>query len=1526
MTCHGWRHHFKLAAATLLAALVLPASAHAWDSPLAPVTPAVDRTQPHGLGLALETGPASAGTLSVPTDLPASADLTPFAVPPGDQGQVNSCAAWATDYSAMGYYMNKQGLSGGPLAPMYTYSQVTHGQNVGTTLASHMDIAQAQGVDTQADYTQGNYNYTQLPSAAQKANAAGYRISGYETLTTAAKPGTTATETAIKSALADGKPVIVALPVYTNFYSVTAADHGLYSAVSGTLEGYHAVTALGYDATGVRIENQWGAYWGDGGWATLSWSFVNQYVLETRAVLPIVQVGAAPPKVTVAPAVSGPTVYGNTLTATAGTYTNAPTTFTYQWLRDASVIPGATSNTYTTTAADVTHRIRVVVTAANAAGTATGTSASFGPIMPKLPANTTAPALSGTPKRGETLTVNGGGWTESPTTYSYHWQRDKGTGYTNISGATQTGYTLVVSDLQAHIRVLVTARNATGTSPAAAVSNVVGTVAGAPPVNTGPPQISGSATRGSRLVADAGDWSGAGNTYKYQWQRFINNTWTTIAGATAATYTVPQGDEGFELRVAVTATNYDGVATATSDPTDVVAGAPPVNKTVPAPTGTTVRGSQLLAAPGTWDGVGNTYKYQWQRDTGSGFAVIPGAITSAYTLTPADTGANIRFQVTATNVDGIATVLSDVVGPVAAAAPANTTAPVVIGTPARAATLTSSTGVWSGTSNVYSYQWQRDTGSGWTDIAGATKSSYLVQKADEGATLRLQVTATNPDGVLAVTSDPTAPIAAAPPVNTGAPAINGNAFQRTRPVTATQGSWTGPGNVYSYQWQRDTGSGFADIAGATTNLYVLTDADVGARIRVKVTATNPDAAVDAFSAASGAIGLAAPIENGAPVATGTAKTGSTLTTSSGIWQPSGATYAYQWQVDHGSGFEDIPGATAATYTLTDDEAGAKVRAQVTASNQDGSGVGYSQAVGPILASPVNVAAPVVTGTLEDAAVLSATTGDWESAGGLTHTYRYQWVRCAASATTVTIACLPITGATKTTYTTVTQDINARLAVRVTALNSLGVSTVAASDPTGVIVGRELTNTVLPAIRGTAAVREKLTVTAGEWSVPLTRVSYQWRRCTADGLTCTDIPGATANNYVVAVADTDKILAVKVNAASPSWTLSVDSEPTQPVQPLPIPSTSVNVAVLGLPARGQMLRTTMPAWDGYPSTYAYEWQRCDADGQGCQVIPGVRGNSYVLTKADEDFTIRVRLSATNTSGTGEVLSDPTGVVAAVPPTPTAAPSINGNVISGQTLTGSRGAWTTSADTIYTYAWHRCAADGSACAPIPGAVLGNYRLQMDDVGATVRLVITATNPDGVATSSSAPTAPIKPAPPAAYPMPALSGVAQVGKTVSASTGTWTGIGEPVKTTFWRCTTACSAIQTGTDRTYTLTTADAGYKIRASVTGVGAGGSTTVYATAILGPVKSATVGAVLASASRTAVKNASGAVLAKVAAKTPAAGGTATVTVTDAKKGYRAWACPTRDTTCTKPVKLGRKATRIRVAVEAGEKISVVVAKK
>lgn len=83
------------------------------------------------------------------------------------------------------------------------------------------------------------------------------------------------------------------------------------------------------------------------------------------------------PSNTVAPAISGPIVLGQTLTSTTGTWSSTiPVTYSYQWLRGSTYI-GTNSNSYTLISADLGQNITCVVTAANEAGVASTTSNSL---------------------------------------------------------------------------------------------------------------------------------------------------------------------------------------------------------------------------------------------------------------------------------------------------------------------------------------------------------------------------------------------------------------------------------------------------------------------------------------------------------------------------------------------------------------------------------------------------------------------------------------------------------------------------------------------------------------------------------------------------------------------------------------------------------------------------------------------------------------------------------------------------------------------------------------------------------------------------------------------------------------------------------------------------------------------------------------------------------------------------------------------------------------------------------------------
>ena len=82
-----------------------------------------------------------------------------------------------------------------------------------------------------------------------------------------------------------------------------------------------------------------------------------------------------PPANTALPGISGTPQQSATLTASNGSWTNSPTSFTYQWQDDGtSNISGATSANYTAQASDVGHRLDVVVTAKNGGGSTAATS------------------------------------------------------------------------------------------------------------------------------------------------------------------------------------------------------------------------------------------------------------------------------------------------------------------------------------------------------------------------------------------------------------------------------------------------------------------------------------------------------------------------------------------------------------------------------------------------------------------------------------------------------------------------------------------------------------------------------------------------------------------------------------------------------------------------------------------------------------------------------------------------------------------------------------------------------------------------------------------------------------------------------------------------------------------------------------------------------------------------------------------------------------------------------------------------
>ena len=187
----------------------------------------------------------------------------------------------------------------------------------------------------------------------------------------------------------------------------------------------------------------------------------------------------ARPDNTVEPRISGSATVGSTLTATSGSWTNSPTSFSYQWVRcprsgglptgaDCAAIGGATTSSYVVSTADVNRRLRVRVTASNADGSSTAASNATALISnPESgrPVNVQPPTISGTATQGSTLRVQPGTWNGlQPITFTFNWLRCDTAGNNCIQqpGFNDDAYVVREGDVGRTIRARVNARNSRG--------------------------------------------------------------------------------------------------------------------------------------------------------------------------------------------------------------------------------------------------------------------------------------------------------------------------------------------------------------------------------------------------------------------------------------------------------------------------------------------------------------------------------------------------------------------------------------------------------------------------------------------------------------------------------------------------------------------------------------------------------------------------------------------------------------------------------------------------------------------------------------------------------------------------------------------------------------------------------------------------------------------------------------------------------------------------------------------------------
>ena len=799
-----------------------------------------------------------------------------------------------------------------------------------------------------------------------------------------------------------------------------------------------------------------------------------------------------------------------------------------------------------------------------------------------------------------------------------------------------------------------------------------------PAANTAGPTVGGLARDGSTLTADPGTWQGTPTiTYEYQWQRCVSGDCAAIPGATGSTYSLTPADVGSAVRVLVTAVNDAGSsAPVASAPTSSVTQLPPSNATLPQLSGSERDGQTLTTTIGGWNGTAPLgYDVQWQRcaDDGTACADIPGATAWSYVLGGADIGSTVRSEVTASNGAGFAVAVSAPTNTVEESPPANTTVPEVSGAVRDGQTLTAGTGDWTGTDPLtFSYQWQRCDAAGATcaDIDGATDPTYTLGAADVAGTVRVIVTASNVAGDDTSTSPTTETVAPAPPASTTPPAVTGSPVDG-QTLTADSGSWTGTGPIaFSYQWQRCSPT-CADIPDATEETYTLGTDDLGSTVRVVVTGDNGEQ-TEVPSTAVGPIAPLAPTSTSVPTVSGTVADGQTLTAGDGAWDGSlPLTFTYQWlRCDGaGAGCVTIPGATGSTYDLVPADVGHAIRVEVGAANAAGDDSAVSAPTVPARpAPPVSTTQPPApTGTGVDGGTLTAAPGAWTGDGPII--YDYQWQRCDADGSD----CADIAAATGATYSPRPADVGHAIVVEVTATNAGGSSTESSAPTAAPIAAAPPVNSVPPSITGDPADGVRLTAGPGTWTgTPAIDFDYQWQRCAADGTACEDITGATRTTYTPGPGDIGHTITVVVTATNAGGEVtSAAGEPTELVVASP-PRNAVAPTISGDDEVGGTLTADRGTWSGTGTLiYTYQWQRCDATGDHCEVITGAMDETYTTTAADVGHTIAVLVTAANDAGEAEAGAQSAAAVQPKStPTPTPTPTPTATPAPGATPTSPR----------------------------------------------------------------------------------------------------------------------------------------------------------------------------------------------------------------------------------------------------------------
>ena len=421
-----------------------------------------------------------------------------------------------------------------------------------------------------------------------------------------------------------------------------------------------------------------------------------------------------------------------------------------------------------------------------------------------------------------------------------------------------------------------------------------------------------------------------------------------------------------------------------------------------------------------------------------------------------------------------------------------------------------------------------------------------------------------------------------------------------------------PEGASSYRWLRDD----QPISSATFLNYTLNQADAGTTISFEVT---PKAATGAVigQARSASIVVQfndAPTANNVAIA-GIPFVGNTLTGSYAFSDADGdleGASSYRWL----RGNQAISGATAASYTLIQADAGTTISFEVTPKAATGVAIGQAGSASIVVqfndaptASNVAIAGiPFVGNILTGSYAYSDVDGDPEGASS------YRWLRDDQ----------PISSATFLTYNLNQADAGTTISFEVTPNAATGVM-IGQTRSASIVVQNSAPTASLVAITGSTLIGNTLTGTYAYSDVdgdPEGASSYRWLRDDQP------ISSATFLNYTLNQADAGTTISFEVTPKAATGVVIGQARSASIVVQFNDAPTASNVAITGMPFVGNILTggyTYSDADSDLEGASTYLWLRDD------QPIGSATSLNFTLNQADAGTTISFEVTPKAATG-------------------------------------------------------------------------------------------------------------------------------------------------------------------------------------------------------------------------------------------------------------------------------------------------------